>query len=106
VTGRYLAEESEVPRYYLRELVQPYQWSSTYYFQYEKDGHLLTGVEAYRAAIADRYFDLIVLRYGPTAALDHEIDRPLREQKGYQLIARLPTHTSFGPNDYWIWRRR
>jgi hypothetical protein len=106
ITGRYLVEESEVPRYYLRRLVEPYQWSSTYWFQYEKDGRLLTGVDAYRAAIADRHFDLIVLRYGATAALDTQIDGSLRAQKGYQLIARLPTRTTFGTGYYWVWRRR
>jgi Dolichyl-phosphate-mannose-protein mannosyltransferase len=106
ITGRYLVEESEVPRYYLVRLVEPYQWSSTYWFQYEKDGRLLTGVDAYRAAIADRHFDLIVLRYGATAALDTQIDGSLRAQKGYQLIARLPTRTTFGTGYYWVWRRR
>jgi hypothetical protein len=106
VTGRYLAEESEVPRYYLRGLIEPYQWSSTYYFEYTKDGRRLTGIDAYRSAITDRYFDVIVLRYGPTAVLDHQIDGPLRIQKGYELIARLPTNTSFGTGYYWIWRRR
>jgi hypothetical protein len=106
VTGRYLAEEPEVPRYYLRGLIEPYQWSSTYYFEYAKGGRRLTGVDAYRSAIADRYFDVIVLRYGPTAVLDYQIDGPLRMQNGYQLIARLPTHTSFGAGHYWIWRRR
>jgi uncharacterized membrane protein len=106
ITGRYLVEESEVPRYYLRRLVEPYQWSSTYWFEYEKDGRSLAGVDAYRAAIADRHFDLIVLRYGPTAALDTQIDGPLRAQKGYQLIARLPTRTAFGAGYYWVWRRR
>jgi hypothetical protein len=99
-------EEPEVPRYYLRRPVEPYQWSSTYWFQYEKDGRVLTGVDAYRAAIADRHFDLIVLRYGPTAALDTQIDGPLRAEKGYQLIARLPTRTAFGTGYYWVWRRR
>jgi 4-amino-4-deoxy-L-arabinose transferase-like glycosyltransferase len=106
ITGRYLVEEPEVPRYYLRRLVEPYQWSSTYWFQYKKDGRLLTGVDAYRAAIADRHFDLIVLRYGPTAALDTQIDGPLRAQKGYELIGRLPTRTAFGTGYYWVWRRR
>jgi Dolichyl-phosphate-mannose-protein mannosyltransferase len=105
VTGRYLAEEPEVPRYYLRGLIEPYQWSSTYYFEYTKNGRRLTGIDAYRSAIADRYFDVIVLRYGPTAVLDYQIDGRLRKQQGYQLIARLPTHTSFGAGYYWIWRR-
>ena len=30
VTGRYLAEESEVPRYYTADLTEPYQWYGTY----------------------------------------------------------------------------
>ncbi|MDH6114957.1 4-amino-4-deoxy-L-arabinose transferase-like glycosyltransferase [Kitasatospora sp. MAP12-15] len=104
-TGRYLVEESEVPRYYLRDLVQPYQWSGTYYFEYtDKKGQHYTGVPAYKAAIADRYFDLIVLRYGPTAALDRQIDGDLTAGKGYQLIAKVAADSSYGAGTWFVWR--
>ncbi|MDH6122257.1 4-amino-4-deoxy-L-arabinose transferase-like glycosyltransferase [Kitasatospora sp. GAS204A] len=104
-TGRYLAEESEVPRYYLRDLVQPYQWSGTYFFEYtDQQGRHYSGAPAYRAAIADRYFDLIVLRYGPTAALDRQIDGDLTAGRGYQLIATVPAESGYGTGTWFVWR--
>lgn len=105
VTGHYLVEESEVPRYYLRDLTEPYQWIGTYYFEYTtKDGQRLAGVPAYTAALADRYFDVVALRYGPTAGLDGEIDEVLRKRQGYELIARVPANSSYGSGAYSIWR--
>lgn len=105
VTGHYLVEESEVPRYYLRDLTEPYQWTGTYYFEYRtKDGRRLAGVPAYQAALADRYFDVVALRYGPTAGLDGQIDEVLRKQQGYELIARVPADSSYGTGAYSIWR--
>ena len=105
VTGRYLAEESEVPRYYLSDLVQPYQWSGTYFFGYtDKKGTYLTGVPAYRAAITDHYFDLVVLRYGPTAGLDRQIDSALSQGQGYTLVATVNADSSYGQGTWYIWR--
>lgn len=106
VTGHYLAEEPEVPRYYLRDLVQPYQWTGTYFFEYDaRNGQHLVGVPAYKQAIAERYFDVVVLRYGPTAGLDHEIDTDLVAGKGYHLIARPQANSSFGQAHWWVWQR-
>lgn len=106
VTGRYLVEEPEVPRYYLRGLVQPYQWTGTYYFSYTNhQGQHLVGAAAYKAAIADRFFDVVALRYGPTAPLDVQIDGGLRASHGgYRLIAKLPADSSYGSGTWWIWR--
>ena len=105
VTGRYLAEESEVPRYYTRDLTEPYQWYGTYVFDYTThDGRHLSGVAAYRQAIADEYFDVVVLRYGPTAELDLQIDAQLKAQRGYTLIAVLQADDSYGVGAYYVWR--
>lgn len=105
ITGHYLVEESEVPRYYLRDLTEPYQWTGTYFFQYTtKGGQRLAGVPAYQAALAERYFDVVALRYGPTAGLDGEIDEVLRKQHGYELIARVPANSSYGNGTYSVWR--
>ena len=105
VTDRILAEEDEVPRYYLSDLTEPYQWYSTFSFTYTtKQGKVLTGVPAYEQAIADQYFGLIVLRFGPTAALDNTIDGPLMAQKGYTLIAKVPDSDEYGTGYYYIWR--
>jgi Dolichyl-phosphate-mannose-protein mannosyltransferase len=105
VTGHYLVEESEVPRYYLRDLVEPYQWTGTFFFEYtSKDGRRLTGVPAYRAALDERYFDVVALRYGPTAAVDVQIDEVLRKGQGYEQIAQVPADSSYGRGAYTIWR--
>jgi 4-amino-4-deoxy-L-arabinose transferase-like glycosyltransferase len=105
ITDRILAEEDEVPRYYLSDLTEPYQWYSTFSFTYTtKQGKTLTGVPAYEQAIADQYFGLIVLRFGPTAALDNTIDGPLMAQKGYTLIAKIPDSDEYGTGYYYIWR--
>jgi hypothetical protein len=105
ITDRILAEEDEVPRYYLSNLTEPYQWYSTFSFTYTtKQGQVLNGVPAYEQAIADQYFALIVLRFGPTAGLDNTIDGPLMAQKGYTLIAKVPDSDEYGTGYYYIWR--
>ena len=57
-----------------------------------------------RQAIADGYFDVIVLRYGPTAALDTQIDGQLKAQRGYALVAKIRADDSYGVGTYYIWR--
>ena len=106
VTGRILAEEVEVPRYYLANLTVPQQWFGTYSFYYvTKSGKALTGTPAFQQAIADHYFDLIVLRYGPTAGIDGSFDGPLKSGKGgYDLIAKIPNTDRFGTGFYYIYR--
>ena len=106
-SGRILAEESEVPRYYLQNIVQFWQWSGLYWFEYtDKNGNYLTGEPAYKAALQEGYFDVVILRYGPTAALDYAIDGDLKDGKNYELIAQIPYYTGFGSGDYWIWRKK
>ncbi|MFC1411852.1 ArnT family glycosyltransferase [Streptacidiphilus sp. N1-12] len=104
-TGHYLVEEAEVPRYYQAALAQPYQWSGTYFFAYtDKKGEHLTGVPAYRAALTEDYFDLVVLRYGPTAGLDRQIDSALTTGHGYTLIATVAADSSYGRGTWFVWR--
>lgn len=102
---RYLAEENEVPRYYLRDKTQPYEWFTTFFFSYtSKDGRGLSGVDAYRAALGDHYFNLVVLDHGPTSGLDDQLDQTLRSPgSGYRLVAAVPGQTSHGPQIYEIW---
>lgn len=101
----YLAEENEVPRYYLRDKTQPYEWLTTFFFSYtSKDGRQLTGVDAYRAAIGDHYFNLVILDHGPTSGLDDQLDETLKAAgSGYRLIAAVPGRTSHGPQIYEVW---
>ena len=102
---RYLAEENEVPRYYLRDKTQPYEWLTTFYFSYTtKQGQPLNGVEAYQAALRDHYFNLVILDHGPTAALDDQLDKTLGAAgSGYRLVDRVPGATSHGTQTYEIW---
>jgi hypothetical protein len=106
-TGHFLAEVAEVPAYYLRGVVQPRQWSSLYWFDYtDGAGNRLQGEDAYQAALADGYFDLVVLNYGSQAATSRAIDRDLRDAQRYELIAELPFDTSQGAGNYRVWRKR
>jgi hypothetical protein len=102
---RYLAEENEVPRYYLRDKTQPYEWFTTFFFQYtKKDGSSVAGTDAYQAALRDHYFNLVVLDHGPTSALDDQLDTTLKAAgSGYRLVAAVPGNTSHGAQTYEIW---
>lgn len=101
----YLAEEDEVPRYYLQDQTQPYQWATTFSFSYTpKGGSALSGPDAYRRALADHYFTLVILDHGPTAALDEQLDATLRSgQSGYHLVAAVAAKTSHGPQVFEVW---
>ncbi len=70
--GNYLAEDYDIPAYYLQASVPEQRWSNTWYFSYAPPGrrHALTGAAAYRAAIARHYFSLVVLDFGATPTLD------------------------------------
>ena len=104
-TGRILAEEAEVPRYRLEGLLQPWQWSDLNWFQYtDHTGATLFGLPAYAAAIRDRYFDVIELRYGANAATAWAIRNDINTSGGYQLVATLPFTTSFGTGAYSVYR--
>ncbi|SNQ46733.1 permease [Frankia canadensis] len=101
-SGHYLVEESEVPRYYLRDVTAPWQWNGTYFLYYRdpRTGAVYTGTAAYRRALTDRYFDIVVLRFGPSAMLDWKIHDILQDPTKYRQIARLPE-----PGGWTIWRR-
>jgi hypothetical protein len=104
--GHILAEEAEVPRYYLQNIVAWWQWNHLFWFDYtDAAGRHLSGVPAYKAAIAEGYFALVILRYGPNAATAHAIDGGLRHGKRYKLIARVPYYTVYGLGYYWIWHK-
>ena len=70
--GNYLAEDYDVPAYYLESSIPWQRWSQTWYFTYQSPSthRLLSGATAYRAAIDDGYFSLIVLSFTDTTAID------------------------------------
>jgi len=105
-SGRYLAEDFDVCRYYLQDVTALWQWSSLDFFDYtDKEHHYLVGKDAYRAAINEGYFDLVELSYGYDAPIAVFIDQELRASKKYQLIDRIPNSNSYGTGYFWIWRK-
>lgn len=105
-SGRYLAEDFDVCRYYLQNATDLWQWSSLDFFEYtDKDGHYLVGKDAYRAAIYEGYFAIVELSYGYNAALAVFISQELVASGRYQLIDKIPNSNSFGTGYFWIWRK-
>lgn len=105
-SGRYLAEDFDVCRYYLQDTTDLWQWSSLDFFEYtDKGGHYLVGEEAYRAAIHEGYFAIVELSYGYNAALAVFIGQELAASKKYQLIDKIPNSNSYGRGYFWIWRK-
>ncbi len=104
--GHYLAEDSDVLRYDLKNETNIWEWNSLDYFVYtDKEKHNLSGEAAYNAAISEGYFDLIELSYGYHAPLARQMTQNLIESKHYDLIAKIPIHSSNGSSYYWVWRK-
>jgi 4-amino-4-deoxy-L-arabinose transferase-like glycosyltransferase len=102
--GRYLAEDYDIPAYYLRGSVSWPRWSNTWYLSYTRPGtgRPLTGAAAYQAAIAEHSFSLVILDFLATPRTDSEIVTAMQKAGGYQVVAVVPS--SFG--QYTIWARR
>jgi len=103
-----LAEEPHVPQYYLRNIVAPDHWHDLYWFQYtDRAGDRLMGREAYRAAIAAGYFDVVVLFYGRhSGTRPQEVDAGLKTGRGYALVGHVPFQSGSEAGTYWVWHRR
>ena len=103
--GSYLAEDYDVAAYYLENSVPWQRWFDTWYFRYTGPGtaRQLTGLPAYRAAISDHYFSLIILDFGDTAGVDNSITQDMRSSGGYHVIAEAPYWDKFGVGRFTIW---
>lgn len=105
-SGRYLAEDFDVCRYYLQDVTDLWQWNSLDFFDYtDKAGHYLVGENAYYAAISQGYFDIVELSYGYNAGLAVFIGQTLAASGKYQLIDKIPNSNSYGTGYFWIWRK-
>ena len=102
--GNYLAEDYDIPAYYLESSVSWQRWSGTWYFSYTPPGarRPLTGAAAYRAAIARHYFSLVVLDFLATPGTDSQITTDVQQVGGYQIIAEVPS--AFGHYTIWAYR--
>jgi exo-beta-1,3-glucanase (GH17 family) len=104
--GHYLAEDSDVLRYNLKNEADIWQWSSLDYFVYtDKEQHELSGEAAYKAALQEGYFDMIELSYGYHAPLATHITQSLTASNHYDLLAKIPMHDSYGDGYYWVWSK-
>jgi len=105
-SGRYLAEQFEVSRYYLQDDTYNWQWTGLDFFEYtDKQGHYYFGDEAYVKAVNDGYFDLIQLNYGFNARTAILILQAIEHSKKYTLIDKIPYQDSYGPGYFWVWRK-
>ncbi|MER7706304.1 glycosyltransferase family 39 protein [Kitasatospora sp. NPDC097605] len=103
-TGRYLASADNVPVYYTSDLTLQSQWTSTYGIGYvDGAGALHTGDDGYRTAIADGWFDLVVLDGVATPDTDRVVAEAIARSPHYRLLGRIPfTHVG-GTGYYRIW---
>jgi Dolichyl-phosphate-mannose-protein mannosyltransferase len=104
--GHYLAEDMEVARYYLQDVTADWQWAGPFFFAYTNTaGQHFSGVPAYKAALADGYFDVVELSYGVAAPLDIAIQEELTRGSAYDLVAKTPAQNVYGSGYYWIWSK-
>ncbi|MGW5606873.1 glycosyltransferase family 39 protein [Streptomyces sp. NPDC003753] len=105
--GRYLAEEQEVPAYYLRDVTGWKQWQNTYFMDYrDKAGKQYTGPDAYRQAVRDGWFDVIVMHGNVTPDTYRAVQAGLKGNTHYRLAAVFPYTTSSGESAYRVWVKR
>jgi 4-amino-4-deoxy-L-arabinose transferase-like glycosyltransferase len=99
--GDYLAEDYDIPAYYLAGIVSWSRWSNTWYLSYTRPGtrRALTGAAAYEAAITQRHFSLVILDFLATPRTDSQIVAAMQQVGGYQVVAVVPS--SLG--QYTIW---
>ncbi|MFD6416804.1 glycosyltransferase family 39 protein [Streptomyces sp. NPDC060194] len=105
--GRYLADESEITTYYLRDRTDWGQWQNTFGMEYRPEsGEPLAGPEAFAAAVRDARFDAIVLRGDIYPQNTDAAEKALKGNPHYRLTAVFPITTSFGTGSYRIWVKR
>jgi 4-amino-4-deoxy-L-arabinose transferase-like glycosyltransferase len=102
--GNYLAEDYDIPAYYLGNRILWQRWSDTWFFSYTLPGthRRLTGTAAYEEAISHHYFSLVLLDFLATPGTDSQIVADMQSVGGYQIVAVVPS--SFGR--YTIWAHR
>jgi hypothetical protein len=88
--GSYLAEDDDVPAYYLGSEVRWPDWSGTGDFRYAGQP---AGARSQAAAIARHHFALIVLDFGVTPAADAQITTDIRRTGGYRVLAQVDRFT-------------
>lgn len=102
----YLVEDYDVAAYYLGPQVRWQQWQDTWYFTYiDPETHqVLSGVPAWTDAVKHHYFSLVVLDFGDTAAVDHQITAAMKQYGHYHVIGEATYTDAFGTGQFTIWQ--
>jgi len=120
--GVYLAEDLQVPGYYLENHISWQNWQGTWSFFYRPSGTAtclggsgsgLTGKtspsspigRAFAAAIAHQYFGLILLSFGDTAGIDKAITGAITRYRTYHVVAAIPYSDGYGRGEFVVWAR-
>ncbi len=103
--GNYLAEDYDVPEYYLENSIPWDRWFNTWSFTYTvpRTGETLTNLPAFAAAIQDHYFSLIILDFGDTAAVDKSIAQDINQSGDYHIVSEARYWDKFGTGQFTIW---
>ncbi|MFI6006160.1 glycosyltransferase family 39 protein [Streptomyces sp. NPDC051366] len=93
--GNYLSSTPDVPAYYLHGRTTHRQWQSVFGMEYkDRNNTGYTGDEAYRAALRDGEFDLIVLDGITNPRVNDIITEGLEKNPHYRLLSNLPFRTT------------
>jgi hypothetical protein len=103
--GNILAEDYNVPAYYLEGSIPWQRWSQTWYFSYQDPtaGKVRTGAAAFRAAIDAGYFSLVVLNFADTVQTDSSIVADMRQAHTYHLVGVVSTPYGLGSRQVMVW---
>ncbi|MCX4857729.1 glycosyltransferase family 39 protein [Streptomyces canus] len=102
--GHYLSSTPEVPVYYLFDKTSHRQWQGPFGMDYTtKKGKFVQGDDAYRAALKDGEFDLIVLDGLTNPRVDDIVAAAVKGNPHYRLLADIPFRNSSGTGEYRIW---
>jgi hypothetical protein len=100
-----LAEDYDVPAYYLRTQTPFPQWISMYYMGIwdVKTQKYLTGDPAYALAIQQKYYAAIVMNFADSYAMDEVILHDIHTYNTYYLYRTIHYTTAYGSGEYQIW---
>jgi 4-amino-4-deoxy-L-arabinose transferase-like glycosyltransferase len=104
-TGRIMAEDVEVARFQAQDIAEDWQWNSFYYPNYvTRSGQRLEGDAALRAALDNRYYDLVELSFGNFPNKAFWLADQMARSRNYDLIATIPYENSYGKGHFYLWR--
>ena len=106
-SGKYYADTSEVPIYYLGSQTSFADWTSQYYIRYTdcRTDRPLTGTTEYQAAILDGYFKVVVFSELSPTNVDGTILAAMKTHHNYRLVSVIPFATTTWHGQYEIWLR-